>query len=81
MTKFAVYAAAAFALATVVSAPAMAELNYGPIKNGNQCWNAAANHSGSNGSTWGYWGACPQAASTAAAPVARLHVRRHHAHS
>ena len=67
--------AAAVALAALVSAPAMAEVNYGPIKNGSQCWNGQVNHSGSNGSTWGYWGACPQTASTAAATPRR---HRHH---
>jgi hypothetical protein len=81
MTKIAVYTAAAFALATLVSAPAMAEVNYGPMKNGSQCWSSSVNHNGSNGSTFGYWGACPKAASVAAAPAQRVHHRTHHARS
>jgi hypothetical protein len=81
MAKIAVYTTAAIALATLVSAPAMAELNYGPTKNGSQCWSNSVNHNGSNGSTYGYWGACPKTASVAAAPAPRVRHRTHHARS
>ncbi len=77
MTKFALLTAAAFALA-FAAAPASAEMNYGPVKNGNQCWKGSPNHTaGSNGGTWGYWDACP----TAAGATAHVIHRRHHAHS
>jgi hypothetical protein len=68
------YALAAVAVAALfASAPAKAEYNYGPTKNGAQCWTTSPNHSGSNGATWGYWGACPATASVAIAPRHRHH--------
>jgi hypothetical protein len=80
MTKYAVYAVA-FALATLVTVPAMAEMNPGPTKNGSQCWKAQVNHGGSNGGTFGYWDACPQPASVAVAPASRAQKRTRHARS
>jgi hypothetical protein len=74
MRQFSVYAVATLAVAAfLAAAPAKAEYNYGPLKNGSQCWLGSPNQSGSNGSTWGYWGSCPAAASTTVAP-------RHHHH-
>ena len=51
--------AAAFAIAALMSsAPALAEYNYGPVKNGNQCWK---DYTGRK-AEFGYWTACPQPA-------------------
>jgi hypothetical protein len=60
--KFSVTTVAALALAALfASAPAQAEMNYGAIKSGSQCWKASPNMSAS-GSAWGFWGACPATA-------------------
>jgi len=71
--------AAALALAAMfASAPANAEYMYGPVKNGNQCWNSQAYSSANSGGTWGFWGPCPQAAGTAVVVAPRRH---RHVHS
>jgi hypothetical protein len=76
MREFTVSAAAMTVLAVLLaSAPASAERNWGPIKNGNQCWKEQSNTSGINAGTWGYWAACPETASVAVAP------RHHHRYS
>jgi hypothetical protein len=75
MRKFTISAAAATAfLALMASAPAVAEYHFGPNQNGNQCWHGSVYGTvpgrpagASNG--FGYWGACPQPASTTAAPA------------
>ena len=60
MKKLVICAAAAFAVATLMpSAPALADMNYGPVKNGNQCWKDADKRK----AEFGFWAACPQAAS------------------
>jgi hypothetical protein len=77
MRRSYVYAAATLAMtAMLAAAPAKAEYNYGPVKNGSQCWLSSPNHTGINAATWGYWGACPAAASVAT--VTPRH-RRHRA--
>jgi len=64
---------AAIALvASLASVPAKAEYHYGPNQVNGQCWNKAF---GNGNSAYGYWSACPQAASTTAATV--RHHRRH----
>jgi hypothetical protein len=65
-----VTAAAAMLMGTVLSTTAKAELNYGPITNGTQCWNSARDPL--NG--FGYWGSCPNVAVAAVAH----HVVHHH---
>ena len=52
--------------------PAKAEYNYGPMKNGTQCYKVSK--------TWGemgygYWENCPSPAATAA-PAARHHAKK-----
>jgi len=55
MGKFAICAGAiALAIATV---PASAEQNVGPMRNGNQCWQASGGLHANAG--FGYWGTCP----------------------
>ena len=51
---------------------AKAEYNYGPMKNGTQCYKASKSW-GEMG--FGAWGACPNAAATAA-PAARHHAKK-----
>jgi D-alanyl-D-alanine dipeptidase len=60
MRKFMISAAAmtVFALAT---APANADFNFGPVKNGNLCWKLTP-----NSKEFGYWAACPQPAGVSA---------------
>jgi hypothetical protein len=71
MRQFTVSMAAAIVLAAAfASAPAKADYNYGPTVNGTQCWKAdrfKANES------YGFWGACPQAASTTTVRPVRRH--------
>jgi hypothetical protein len=57
-------AAAFVAVALMSPAPALADMNYGPVKNGTQCWKDQPSRKGE----FGYWSACPQTASVAAAP-------------
>jgi hypothetical protein len=68
MRKFVISAAAMTAFAALLaSAPANALENYGPNKVGNQCFTPA--HQSGRDLAFGSWGACPQPASTAAAPA------------
>ena len=57
-------ALSAVVFAVALSAPALADFNPGPVKNGTQCWKDAATRKGE----FGYWGACPAAAKVTAAP-------------
>lgn len=72
MRRFAISVAAVALAGTLSSIPAVADYNYGPVQNAGQCWKPAG-----SGSTkdFGYWGACPQAAS---APAARSPRRQRH---
>jgi hypothetical protein len=75
MKTFTISAATMTVLAALLaSAPARAERNWGPLKNGDQCWKEQVNTGGFNAGTWGYWTACPAAASVAVEP------RHHHHH-
>jgi hypothetical protein len=82
MRKFIISAAATTAFAASLSVPAMAEYNYGPMKNGDQCWHGQSygamvvpGRAGGNSNGWGYWGACAEPASATAAPAPKH--RRH----
>jgi len=77
MHKFSVYTVATIALAAVfASAPARADFNYGMAKNGNQCWKASPDWTGSSGGMYGYWSDCPAPAAAVAAAPKRTHHRR-----
>jgi len=64
-------AAVTIAFGTLLAlGPALAEiLHGGPVKNGNQCFSYGAGTA--RDGRFGTWGACPQAASTAAAPATK----------
>ena len=68
MHKFMISAAAIALATTLAAAPASAEQNYGPIRNGNQCWIGASN--GHGGMGFGRWEQCP---APAAARGGELH--------
>jgi hypothetical protein len=74
MRQFLIAAAAMTAFATLsATAPAKADMNYGPTQNAGQCWKESTGY-GRDG-RFGYWTACPQQASVA---VPRTTSRRHH---
>lgn len=74
MRQLTISAAALIVAAALLSAPANAEYNYGPVQNANQCWKAATG--GGTAKDFGYWAACSQPAS---APVEhRARKQRHH---
>jgi hypothetical protein len=66
-------AAATFAIAALVAAPATAEMG-GPVKQGAQCWKGAKTQ---DVGTFGSWSACADPAST---PAATSHRRAQHQH-
>jgi len=67
MRQFTISAAAMAFAALLASVPAQAEAVHGAaMKNGNQCFNFSPSQGGLRDSRFGYWAACPQAASTAA---------------
>jgi hypothetical protein len=73
MQKFMISAAAVTVFgALVATVPAKADFNFGPVQNGNQCWNSSPNSN--NSKEFGYWAACPQPASIAAP----THHKSHH---
>jgi hypothetical protein len=75
MRKFVISAAAVTVLAGLAaSAPAKADFNFGPVKNGNLCWTLTPNSN--NSKEFGYWAACAQPASVAAPTRRKNH---HHA--
>jgi hypothetical protein len=59
--------------ATMAGTPALAEQNYGPVKNGNQCYKAANNF---GEMTFGHWEACGGSPAPAAGKV--THHRANH---
>jgi hypothetical protein len=77
MRRFTISAAAITAFAALLaSAPAMAEYHFGPTQNGNKCWHGSGavvipGRVGGSPGGFGYWGACPQTASTTVAPAPR----------
>jgi hypothetical protein len=75
--KFMISAAAITVFtALLASAPARAELNFGPVQSGTQCWHVSPNSS--NSKDFGYWGTCPQSASAPAAVHHKKRVQREH---
>jgi hypothetical protein len=67
MRGFAI-AVAAVSMLAAGAVTAQADANQGgPIRQGNQCWNASPSSGQVNANGFGYWGACP---ATASAPVA-----------
>jgi hypothetical protein len=70
MRHFLIAATTTFAVVAAASVGAKAEYYYGPLQNGNQCWNKRMENGAANVG-WGYWGECPKAASTSAAPAVR----------
>ena len=58
-------AAAMLSGAVVAATSAKAEYNYGPMKNGTQCYKMSAN--GWNNQGFGFWNACPNEATAPAA--------------
>jgi hypothetical protein len=67
MIRFTAFAAT-IAFATSLSAVvAKADFHYGPVQQGNQCWNKLT-ASGFGNTGYGYWSECPKPAST---PVVR----------
>jgi len=66
--------------ALLVTAPATAAENWGPSKNGSECFNVARGEA--KDMQFGHWGACPQAASattTASNTAASTRRARRHA--
>jgi len=61
-------AAATIALGALFASDlALAEVNYGPAKQGNQCFTYA--HTFGRDGRFGSWGACPKPAAAAVAPA------------
>ena len=79
MQRLIMTAAAAAMLSGVVMAAtsAKAEYNYGPLKNGTQCYKMSAN--GWNNQGYGYWASCPGPAAAPAANPSRT-VHHHETH-
>jgi hypothetical protein len=76
MRKFVISATAVTVFAALMaSAPANAVDNFGPTKVENQCFKASTNVG--RDLSFGTWGACPQPANVASAPVATRHKKRH----
>lgn len=68
MNRITALAAATVVATALSSVAAKADYYYGPLRNGNQCWNKTMTNGHANGG-FGYWGTCAQPASaTAAAP-------------
>lgn len=67
--KFTIVAAAALVIGAAVSTAANAELYYGPMQNGTQCWVGAKADAAHNG--FGHWEACPAPAATTAHTTTR----------
>jgi hypothetical protein len=70
MNRFTAFTAAIVLAATLSSVAAKAEYYYGPLQNGNQCWNKHMTNGFAN-SGYGYWGECPKPASTTTTTVTR----------
>jgi hypothetical protein len=75
MNRFTAFAAAAALATTLSSVAAKAEFYYGPVQQGNQCWNRQMSN-GQVNTGWGYWAECPKTASTSATPR-RARTTRH----
>ena len=65
MNYLTVFSAITLLTASGLSATtAKADMHYGPVRNGDQCWTYSIN---SLHSEYGYWGQCPSTSSTPAA--------------
>jgi Spy/CpxP family protein refolding chaperone len=62
MIRFTALAAAIACAAALSSVAAKADFYYGPIQNGNMCWNKRMDNGHANGG-FGYWSECPKPAS------------------
>jgi hypothetical protein len=74
MRQFTLSVVALTAFAAMLTAAQADALNGASARNGNQCFTYSPN-AGDRSGGFGYWGACPQTASVAAAP---RRVRKHH---
>jgi hypothetical protein len=72
--KLTIVTAAAVLTAAALSTAANAEINWGPVKNGNQCWTYSF---GSAHNEYGFWGPCPAPAAVSAAATAAHHTHHH----
>jgi hypothetical protein len=66
----------ALTVLAAMAATAQAEVNYGPIKQGNKCFHASPMSGDHRANGFGYWGDCPQTASASVATTPRV-TRRH----
>jgi hypothetical protein len=62
MIRFTAFAATLAFAAMLSSVAAKADYYYGPVQNGNQCWNKQMTNGLANGG-FGYWSECPKPAS------------------
>jgi hypothetical protein len=77
MNRFTAFAAAVTLATTLSAVAAKADFYYGPVQNGNQCWNKHMTNGHSN-SGFGYWSECPKPASTAASTTTTHRARHSH---
>jgi hypothetical protein len=68
---------AAVSMLAAGAVSAQADVNYGPAKQGNQCWNASPSSGSHTANGFGYWGACPAPASASVAPAPRVTRKKH----
>jgi hypothetical protein len=62
MNRFTALAAAIVLATSLSSVVAKADYHYGPLQQGNQCWNKTMSNGHTNGG-FGYWAECPKPAS------------------
>jgi hypothetical protein len=63
---------AALSILAAGAVTAQADVNYGPVKQGSQCWNASPSSGDHRANGFGYWGACPAPASGSVATTPRV---------
>ena len=68
--KFTIVTAAALLMGAALSTAANADINWGPDKNGKQCWKYSF---GGGHNEYGYWDACPAPAATTVSHPVRHH--------
>ncbi len=77
MRGFAI-AVAAFSILAAGALTAQADVNQGgPVRQGNQCWNASASSGSHTANGFGYWAACPAPASASVAAAPRATRKKH----
>ena len=74
MRHFLITAAAMTAFAALLAVPAKADMHYGPTQNGSQCFKWSSGYA--RDASFGYWGACPKAASVATTRAASRAAKR-----